>query len=67
MELTDSDQKPLPELTDRILEYLKDEGIILGKNGLYRNVLAFQPPLVINQDDIEFLIEKLDQAFSTLY
>lgn len=64
MELTDLDQKPLPELTDRILEYLKDEGIILGKNGLHRNVLAFQPPLVINREDIKFLIDKLDQAFA---
>ncbi len=63
MELVDAENQPLPERTDLILEYLKDEGIILGKNGLYRNVLAFQPPLVINEDDIDFLIKKLDEAF----
>lgn len=66
MEIEDENQVPLPEKTDQILEYLKDEGIILGKNGLHRNVLAFQPPLVINEEDIEFLIDRLDQAFHKL-
>lgn len=63
MELTDSNHHPLSNTVDQILEWLKDEGIILGKNGLYRNVLAFQPPLVIEEEDILFLISKLDQAF----
>lgn len=64
MELTTVEKEPLPEKTDAILERLKDEGIILGKNGLYRNVLAFQPPLVIEEADIDFLIEKLDEALA---
>jgi 4-aminobutyrate aminotransferase-like enzyme len=64
MELTTAEKEPLPEKTDAILERLKDEGIILGKNGLYRNVLAFQPPLVIEEADIDFLIEKLDEALA---
>lgn len=62
MELMDSKDQPLPEKVDQILEFLMEEGIILGKNGLYRNVLAFQPPLVINKDDIDFLVGKLEQA-----
>ena len=66
MELVDAEDKPLPEKTDQILEFLKEEGIILGKNGLNRNVLAFQPPLVINEEDIEFLIDKLDMALAKL-
>lgn len=66
MELRDEEDRPLPELTDFILESLKDEGIILGKNGLYRNVLAFQPPLVIEKEDILFLIDKLEQVFQGL-
>jgi 4-aminobutyrate aminotransferase len=47
-------------LTDWILEELKERGIILGKNGLGRNVLAFQPPLVINRGDIDFLAGNLE-------
>lgn len=64
MELSTKEKGPLPEITDAILERLKDEGIILGKNGLNRNVLAFQPPLVINEADIDFLAEKLEEALS---
>lgn len=62
MELRDENHQPLPAKVDAVLEMLKDEGIILGKNGLYRNVLAFQPPLVIQESDMDFLIEKLDYA-----
>jgi 4-aminobutyrate aminotransferase-like enzyme len=53
-------------LTDRILEELKERGVILGKNGLGRNVLAFQPPLVINRGDIDFLVENLEAVLRSL-
>ncbi len=62
MELCGAGQEPLPAVTDAVLERLKDDGIILGKNGLNRNVLAFQPPLVITEGDIDFLAERLDEA-----
>lgn len=64
MELLDENNEPNSLKTDAVLEQLKDDGIILGKNGLYRNVLAFQPPLVIEESDIDFLIERLDYALS---
>jgi 4-aminobutyrate aminotransferase len=51
-------------LTDRILEELKERGIILGKNGLGRNVLAFQPPLVIDRKDIDFLTGNLEDILA---
>ncbi len=66
MELRDENNEPLAAKTDAVLERLKDDGIILGRNGLYRNVLAFQPPLVIQESDIDFLVEKLDYALGNL-
>jgi len=63
-ELVLEDKAPATLEVDIILEKLKDRGILLGKNGEYRNVLAFQPPLVITVDDITFLIEQLDEVFS---
>lgn len=59
-ELLDPKGEPASEETDFILEMLKHRGILLGKNGLHRNVLAFQPPLVINEEDIDFLLAELD-------
>jgi 4-aminobutyrate aminotransferase-like enzyme len=64
MELCGQNGEPLAAETDAILEKLKDDGIILGKNGVHRHVLAFQPPLVIDESDIDFLVEKLDEALS---
>lgn len=55
-----------PELVDAILEALKDRGIIVGKNGVERNVLAFQPPLVISEEDIKEVLVQLDEVFNLL-
>lgn len=66
VELVRKDGEPAISETDIILEKLKDRGIIVGKNGLNRNVLAFQPPLVINKGDIETLIKNLDEVLVEL-
>jgi len=50
------------EVTDLILEQMKDKGFLIGKNGLDRNVLAFQPPLVISEKEIEDMIKALEHT-----
>ncbi|MFL0269518.1 aspartate aminotransferase family protein [Candidatus Clostridium radicumherbarum] len=47
------------EITDEVLEKMKDLGFLIGKNGLDRDVLAFQPPLVITKEDIDSMISNL--------
>jgi 4-aminobutyrate aminotransferase-like enzyme len=63
-ELLKENGEPAWEEADFILETLKDEGIILGKNGLGRHVLAFQPPLVITEEDVALVLDKLNLALS---
>jgi 4-aminobutyrate aminotransferase len=64
-ELADPDTgAPLPGRTDFVLEELLKRGVILGKNGLARNVLAFQPPLVITDEDLDFLLGALEEVFN---
>lgn len=65
-ELVREDKEPATEETDRILESLKNSGVLAGKTGAGRNVLTFQPPLIIEKEDIERLIEALENAFSEL-
>lgn len=48
-----------PEITDIILEEMKDSGFFIGKNGLNRDVIAFQPPLVITKEDIDLMLSSL--------
>lgn len=61
-EIRDRSGQPDPARVDRILERAKDRGLLVGKNGLHRNVLAFQPPLVLGESDIDFALEVLDDV-----
>lgn len=61
VELVKKDKIPAAEEIDYILEELKDRGILAGKTGVSRNVLTFQPPLIITRDDIDQVVETLDE------
>jgi 4-aminobutyrate aminotransferase len=54
------------EITDMVLEEMKERGFLLGKNGLNRDVVAFQPPLVITKEDIDTMIENLKETLIAL-
>ncbi|WP_196591874.1 aspartate aminotransferase family protein [Pectinatus frisingensis] len=61
-EFINPDGSPAPDKLDLILEDMKDNGFIIGKNGVSRNVMAFQPPLVITAADIDKLLNALEQT-----
>jgi len=61
-ELVHEDRSPAIKEIDIILEKLKDRGVLLGKVGEFRNVLAFQPPLIIEKEDIDQVIETLNEV-----
>lgn len=61
-EIVGPDKEPLPDLVDKILEGMKERGIFIGKNGESRNVLAFQPPLIINEDDVDAMLYALREV-----
>ncbi|ACL70227.1 aspartate aminotransferase family protein [Halothermothrix orenii] len=63
-ELVKENKEPAPDETDLVLEKMKDRGILIGKNGPSRNVLAFQPPLIINKKDVEQVIATLDEVLN---
>lgn len=63
-ELVKNGKEPAAEEVDRILEIMKNRGIIIGKNGRCRNVLAFQPPLVISKDNVDEMISNLDEVLT---
>lgn len=54
------------QLTDDILEVMKDRGFMIGKNGVDRNVLAFQPPLVLTEEDIHEMLAALRETLQGL-
>ncbi|MHA7966859.1 aspartate aminotransferase family protein [Paenibacillus sp. CAU 1782] len=44
---------------DILLEMMKNRGFLLGKNGVGRNVVAFQPPLIITEQNITDMAEAM--------
>lgn len=61
-EFVNADKSPNPQKLDEVLEILKDRGFIIGKGGVYRNVMAFQPPLVITEKNVDDVLNALDMV-----
>ncbi|MGZ9586380.1 aspartate aminotransferase family protein [Paenibacillus marinisediminis] len=63
-ELSGMDDQASAALTDAVLEKMKDRGYIIGKNGIGRNVLAFQPPIIMPVQDVESMLIALDEVLT---
>ncbi len=59
-EFVHADKSPAAAELDEVLENLKDRGFIIGKGGVGRNVMAFQPPLVITEKNVDDVLNVLD-------
>lgn len=59
-------KEPDRELTSKVHELSKDLGLLIGKGGLYRNVLRIKPPLCISKADVDFIVQVLDYALRRL-
>lgn len=57
-------KEPAVEATNALLEAAKDQGLLIGKGGLYGNVLRIAPPLTVRDEEIQEGLEKLDRAFA---
>lgn len=66
MEIRGSDRRAAPELTDVILERMKDAGFLIGKTGPGRNVLTFMPPLIIERSELEEAFVALEEVLDDL-
>ena len=42
-----------PEAANRVLESMRERGVLLGKGGRFGNVLRIQPPLIFSSDDVK--------------
>ena len=54
---------PAPEQATQILDRARELGLLLGKGGLYGNVLRISPPMLIGQADLDRGLEMLDRCF----
>jgi 4-aminobutyrate aminotransferase-like enzyme len=63
-ELRNPAGNPEAALTDTVLEAMKDAGYLIGKTGPDRNVLTIMPPLVVEREALDDLVDALDRALT---
>jgi len=59
-------KEPAKEECAQLMESCKDMGLLLGKGGLWGQTIRFSPPMCVNEQDADFLLEVLDQALMNL-
>jgi 4-aminobutyrate aminotransferase len=57
-------KEPAPEATSQLLERARDNGLLIGKGGLYGNVIRMAPPMNISKADVDEGIRLLDKSLS---
>jgi 4-aminobutyrate aminotransferase-like enzyme len=55
-------KEPAPQETNALIERCKNNGLLIGKGGLYGNVLRISPPLNIAREDIDEAARILDKS-----
>jgi len=50
----------------QVLETCRDLGLLLGKGGLWGQVIRFAPPMCLTKADADFLLDVLDAALTNL-
>jgi 4-aminobutyrate aminotransferase len=56
---------PAPGIVLKVFEETKKRGVLIGKGGLFGNVIRLGPPLIATKSDIDVLVDALDAAFAT--
>jgi taurine-pyruvate aminotransferase len=63
-------QPTSPEKVNAVISSCQERGLVIGKNGDtvagFNNVLAVAPPLVVTDEDLEFIAETLKKSFEQL-
>ncbi|MCH9664539.1 MAG: aspartate aminotransferase family protein [Gammaproteobacteria bacterium] len=60
-------KEPDVESTAQFFEATKKAGLLIGKGGIYGNVIRIAPPLAVNEEQINEALEKFDRAFAAIH
>jgi 4-aminobutyrate aminotransferase-like enzyme/Ser/Thr protein kinase RdoA (MazF antagonist) len=66
VELVRDDRGPDPELAARVLDAVRDHGVLIGSTGPHDNVLKVRPPLVVTIPEADLIVAAIDDALAAL-
>jgi 4-aminobutyrate aminotransferase-like enzyme len=66
MEIVKAEKEPAPDVVAEIFEFTKERGLLIGRGGLYGNVIRITPPLTIEKGDIDQALQIMDRAFEKI-
>ncbi len=62
MELVKANKAPAPDVVLDLFEKTREQGLLIGKGGLYGNVIRITPPLTVEKGEIDRAVHILDQC-----
>ncbi|KAE9553144.1 hypothetical protein FO519_003661 [Halicephalobus sp. NKZ332] len=67
VELIDESGAPMPApRMANIFEYIKDQGVLMGKGGLKGNVFRIKPPMCITKADVDQTVQVISDALKNV-
>ncbi|MGH8223635.1 MAG: aminotransferase class III-fold pyridoxal phosphate-dependent enzyme [Woeseiaceae bacterium] len=61
-----SARSPATSLTRRLIDELRDRGVLTGSIGPDENVLKLRPPMVLSMNDADLMLTALDESLTAL-
>lgn len=65
-EIVKDDDKPDAATTAKLQQETKNRGLLIGKGGLYGNVLRMAPPMTLTEEETTEALEIIRDSFNTL-
>ncbi len=66
LELVGEGKAPAPEATSAVLNGAREQGLLVGKGGMYGNVIRVSPALNIEKGDVDDALRMLAAAFAAV-
>lgn len=59
-------KKPAQEEASKIKDEMRRRGFLIGLGGLFRNVIRFQPPLILSKQEADSALQALDNSMKAV-
>jgi 4-aminobutyrate aminotransferase len=66
IEIVKEKKEPAPDFVAEIFERTREEGLLIGRGGLYGNVIRITPPLSVDRAEIDHAVRILDRTFEKI-